>query len=85
MLILSRKCGESIMLGEDIQLVLLEISGDKVKLGIEAPKSVRVLRGELLQTMESNRLAASSLVSKQALAGLKKNLPAPQKEEDSSV
>ena len=81
MLILSRKCGESIMLGDDIQLVLLEITGDKVKLGIEAPKSVRVLRGELRQTMESNRLAATSVVSKQALAGLMKSIPTPPKQD----
>ncbi len=88
MLILSRKCGESILLGEDIQLVVLEIAGDKIKLGIEAPKSVKVLRGELLQTMESNRQAASSVVSKQALAryaaGLLGKPPAPQ-ENDPSV
>jgi len=47
MLVLSRKAGESIFLGNDIEIKVVSISKDKVKLGIEAPKEISVIRGEL--------------------------------------
>jgi carbon storage regulator len=47
MLVLGRKSGESIRIGEGIQITVIGISGNRVRLGIEAPDSVRVLRGEL--------------------------------------
>jgi carbon storage regulator len=47
MLILSRKVGERIAVGEDVTIVVNRISGNRVALGIEAPKHVRVVRGEL--------------------------------------
>ena len=46
MLVLSRKVGERIRIAEDIVVVVTAIQGDRIKIGIEAPKSVRVLRGE---------------------------------------
>ena len=47
MLILSRKVGESIAIGEDITVVVNRIAGNRVALGIQAPNNVRVVRGEL--------------------------------------
>lgn len=47
MLVLSRKVGERIRIAGDIVVVVTAIQGDRIKIGIEAPKSVRVLRGEL--------------------------------------
>ena len=47
MLVLSRKISESILIGNDIEIVVTQIAGGKVKLGIQAPANVRVLRGEL--------------------------------------
>ena len=47
MLILSRKSGERIRIADDIVIVVKEIKGNRVRIGIEAPKSVCVLRGEL--------------------------------------
>ncbi|MGD9633153.1 MAG: carbon storage regulator [Pirellulales bacterium] len=47
MLVLSRKIGESICVAEDIVVVVKWIKGDRVSIGIEAPKKLRVLRGEL--------------------------------------
>jgi carbon storage regulator len=47
MLVLSRKVGERIRISGDIVVVVTAIQGDRIKIGIEAPKSVRVLRGEL--------------------------------------
>ena len=50
MLVLSRKVGERIRIAGDIEVVVTAIQGDRIKIGIEAPKSVRVLRGELRET-----------------------------------
>ena len=59
MLILTRRSGEAIDIGEEIQVTVLEVSGDHVRLGIEAPRHVRVLRKELREEVErENRLAA---------------------------
>lgn len=61
MLVLSRKINEGVILGGDVKVVVLAIEGDKVKLGIEAPKSVRIYREELIrQTEDMNKLAAKS-------------------------
>lgn len=58
MLILTRKRGESFLINDDIELVISDISGDQVKIGIKAPASYKILRKELVQTIETNRLAA---------------------------
>jgi carbon storage regulator len=47
MLILTRRIGESLRIGEDIQVVVLAIAGNQVKLGIAAPKDVLILREEI--------------------------------------
>lgn len=47
MLVLSRKSGESIQLSGDIRITVIGISGHRVRIGIEAPDDVRILRGEL--------------------------------------
>lgn len=58
MLALARKSNESIMIGNDIEITVLEIKGDQVKLGIKAPKSVPIYRKEIyLQIQEENRQA----------------------------
>ncbi len=60
MLVLSRRPGESVVLGEDITVTILEVRGDVVRVGIDAPRSLKVNRAELLQQLEeSNRQAAS--------------------------
>ena len=60
MLVLSRRAGESIVLGDDITVTVLEVRGDVVRIGIDAPRSLKVHRAELLEQLEeSNRQAAS--------------------------
>jgi carbon storage regulator len=46
-LVLTRKSSQSIMIGDDIEVSVLAITGDKVRIGIEAPRSVPVLRTEI--------------------------------------
>lgn len=59
MLALSRKTNESIMIGNDIEITVLEVKGDQVKIGIRAPKSVPIHRKEIyLQIKESNQEAS---------------------------
>jgi carbon storage regulator len=58
MLILTRKLDEAILIGEDIKITIVEIQGDKVKLGIEAPRQLAVLREEVYNAVrEENRQA----------------------------
>ena len=60
MLVLSRRAGESVVIGEDVTVSVLEVRGDVVRIGIDAPRSVAVHRAELLvQLEESNKEAAS--------------------------
>lgn len=61
MLALTRKSNETIMIGDDISITILDIKGDQVRIGIEAPKSVPIYRQELyVQIQESNKEAADS-------------------------
>ncbi len=60
MLVLSRRVGDSIAIGDDVVVTILEVRSDVVRVGIDAPRSVRVHRAELLEQLESsNRQAAS--------------------------
>ncbi len=59
MLILTRKSGETITVGDEVVVTVLEVKGTQVKLGVEAPKGVTVHRGEVYERIqEENRLAA---------------------------
>ena len=59
MLVISRKAGESLVISEDIKITILSVAGDRVAVGIEAPRSVKVAREELLETIRANRESAS--------------------------
>ena len=72
MLALSRKVNESLIIGNDIEVTILEIKGDQVKIGISAPKTVPIYRKEIyLQIQESNKEAVTS---ESTMDGLKKLL-----------
>ncbi len=61
MLILTRKSDESIVIGDSIEISVLEIRGDQVKLGVNAPRDVKVYRREVFDAiLAENRAAASS-------------------------
>ncbi len=71
MLVLSRKTGESIFIGSDIEIKVISISKDKVKLGFEAPKNIAVIRGELqLAIMGANIEATRGKIDMDLLKNL---------------
>lgn len=60
MLILSRRSGESLNLGDEIKITVLEVNGKQVKLGLQVPEDIAVYREEIyLQVQESNTVAAN--------------------------
>lgn len=70
MLALSRRKDEAIIINNDIEVKIIEVKGDQVKIGISAPKSVPIYRKEVyLQIQEANKEAANS-VSMEALKNL---------------
>ena len=70
MLALARKVNESIMIGNDIEITVLEIKGDQIKLGVKAPKSVPIYRKELYVQIQEENKQAGSAVDVEALRGL---------------
>ena len=60
MLVLARKLNESIMVGDDIEIVIIDIKGDQVKLGLKAPKNVKVHRKEVYLEIQNQNLEASN-------------------------
>ena len=52
MLILTRRVGETVMIGEDIAITVLRVKGNQVRLGVDAPKTVSVQREEIFQRMQ---------------------------------
>lgn len=61
MLVLARKKNESILIGDDIEIIVSEISEDRVKLAIRAPKNMKIFRKELLLEIEQeNKKSAAS-------------------------
>ena len=76
MLALTRKKGESIIINDNIEIVLIGISGEQVKLGVIAPKSIPVYRKEIyIQIMEENKAALNvNPESLKDLAGVVKDM-----------
>ena len=56
MLILTRKLGESIQIGNDIQITLLDVKGKQIRIGIEAPREVTVHREEVYRMIQEQNL-----------------------------
>jgi carbon storage regulator len=73
MLVLSRRAGESVVIGEGVTVTILEVRGDVVRVGIDAPRSVAVHRAELLAELESSNQSAAS-PSDDAVASLAESL-----------
>jgi len=76
MLVLTRKTGESINIGDDVKISIMEIKGRSVRIGIEAPKSMIIHREEIYQKIqEENRLASESVeLNMQTIGDLFRNI-----------
>ncbi len=59
MLVLARRLNQSIMIGNDIEVVIVDIKGEQVKIGIKAPKSVSVHRAEVYKEIEQQNIEAT--------------------------
>jgi carbon storage regulator len=60
MLVLTRKTNQSIMIGDDVEISVLAVSGDKVRIGISAPRDVPVFRKEVYLSIQAERLGAKA-------------------------
>ena len=68
MLVLTRKQNESIQIGEEVEITILSIQGDQVKIGIQAPKHIDIHRKEVYRAIQkANQQAASQAIDVQAL------------------
>ena len=67
MLILQRKAGESLLIGEDIEISILSVDSGRVRIAIDAPKQVPILRSELKRAAATNHEAAEESASPLAL------------------
>ena len=71
MLALSRKVGESLVIGNNVEITILEVKGEQIKIGIDAPKSVPVYRKELyLQIQQANQEAMKQDITPEGLDAL---------------
>jgi len=61
MLVVSRKTGEGIVISEEIRITVIEAGKDKVKIGIDAPKNVRIVREEIFATEKQNMQASRTI------------------------
>ena len=71
MLVLTRKSNQSIMIGDNIEISVLAIMGEKVRIGIEAPRSVPVFRREVYVEIQEDQDTADDTDVDRALEGLK--------------
>ena len=71
MLVVTRKIEESIIIADNIEIVVLEVGKDRVKLGVTAPKDIKIIRNELRKAQDAN-LDSSMAVSKAAIDAMLK-------------
>ena len=77
MLVITRKTGESVIISDKVEVSVLEVVGDKVKLGINAPREIKIIRSELKIAKEMNEQSAEA-----SNAGLKQLLNKGRQEEN---
>ncbi len=83
MLVIRRRRGESILIGDNIEVEVVEVAAGKVKLGITAPREITVLRKEIRLTSEQNKMAAAGL-SAEAIRRFRESMGQDQPHPDSA-
>ena len=86
MLVLSRKQNQSLIIGDNIVITILSIERDQIRLGIEAPKDIPIMRRELFDAVREQEVLAAKLASRteaSAIEDLRKFLEQQVKEDDS--
>lgn len=75
MLVVTRKTDESLTISDNIEITVLEITKDRVKIGISAPKDVKIIRNELKDAQDMNKQSSAALpkAAIEALLGMKNN------------
>jgi carbon storage regulator len=63
MLVLTRKTGEAIQIGDDIEITILSVKGDQIKIGINAPKNIEIHRKEIYVSIQEENAEASKGIS----------------------
>ncbi len=76
MLILTRRVGESVVIGEDVTVTVLGVKGNQVRIGINAPKTVAVHREEIFERIKNGRGAGDGATSDETNAVPRETLPA---------
>jgi carbon storage regulator len=74
MLVLARKVGQSIVIGESIELTVIEVRGEQVRIGIDAPRTISVHRKELLEQIRSENLQAAQQLKSDELPDVLKKI-----------
>jgi len=83
MLVLSRKTNQSIMIGDDIEIMIVDIKQDQVKIGIVAPTSIKVYRKEIYDEIKDANIQAQK-ISPESLKNLLKKAPKSNRNENES-
>ncbi|HEV7812279.1 MAG TPA: carbon storage regulator CsrA [Leifsonia sp.] len=75
MLVLTRKVGERVLIGDDIVVTILDSRGDGIRIGIDAPRGVRIQRDEVIKAItEANQEASEAAATDDAESLIKKSL-----------
>jgi len=72
MLVLTRKPGEKIFIGDNVSLTVVEVKGDSVRIAVDAPREVKIYRGEIYEAIIAENKAAAIAGDMKQLDGLKK-------------
>lgn len=79
MLVLSRRVGERLVIGNDIVLTVLDVRSDGVRLGIDAPRDVKITRAEILEAIERENAAAAAAATDDSAVEMLRNIAPPER------